>query len=97
MKFPETLIKVVVADREAAQAAAGLATLRHADADVYAALDAGADRLAGLLTGCEAVLSAMGTEWLPVPVWARMVILFGVLGAAFVARLLAQKDDDGQG
>jgi len=39
----------------------------------------------------------MGTEWLPVPVWARMVILFGVLGAAFVARLLAQKDDDGQG
>ena len=53
--------------------------------------------LAGLLTGCEAVLSAMGTEWLPVPVWARMVILFGVLGAAFVARLLAQKDDDGQG
>ena len=51
--------------------------------------------LAGLLTGCEAVLSAMGTEWLPVPVWARMVILFGVLGAAFVARLLAQKDDDG--
>lgn len=53
--------------------------------------------LAGLLTGCEAVLSAMGTEWLPVPVWARMAILFGVLGAAFVARLLAQKDDDGQG
>ena len=53
--------------------------------------------LAGLLTGCEAVLSAIGTEWLPVPVWARMVILFGVLGAAFVARLLAQKDDDGQG
>lgn len=53
--------------------------------------------LAGLLTGCEAVLSAAGTEWLPVPVWARMVILFGVLGAAFVARLLAQKDDDGQG
>ena len=52
--------------------------------------------LAGLLTGCEAVLSAMGTEWLPVPRWARMVILFGVLGAAFVARLLAQQGaDDG--
>lgn len=30
--------------------AAGLATLRHADDDVYAALDANADRLAGLLT-----------------------------------------------
>lgn len=53
--------------------------------------------LAGLLTGCEAVLSAAGTDWLPVPVWARMAILFAVLGAAFVARLLAQKDDDGQG
>lgn len=31
--------------------AAGLATLRHADDAVYAALDANADRLAGLLTG----------------------------------------------
>ncbi|MGV9713288.1 glutamate-1-semialdehyde 2,1-aminomutase [Gordonia sp. NPDC003424] len=30
--------------------AAGLATLRHADADVYRTLDANADRLAGLLT-----------------------------------------------
>ncbi len=30
--------------------AAGLATLRHADDDVYAALDANADRLAGLIT-----------------------------------------------
>lgn len=30
--------------------AAGLTTLRHADDDVYAALDANADRLAGLLT-----------------------------------------------
>lgn len=30
--------------------AAGLATLRHADAAVYAALDANADRLAGLIT-----------------------------------------------
>ena len=53
--------------------------------------------LAGLLTGCEAVLSAIGTEWLPVPVWARMVILFGVLGAAFVARLLAQRQEDDDG
>ena len=31
--------------------AAGLATLRHADDDVYAALDANADRLAALLSG----------------------------------------------
>ena len=49
--------------------------------------------LAGLLTGCEAVLSAAGTDWLPGPQWARMVLLFAVLGAAFVARLVAQKDD----
>lgn len=49
--------------------------------------------LAGMLTGCEAVLSAAGTDWLPVPTWGRMMILFGVLGGAFVARLLAQKGD----
>ena len=51
--------------------------------------------LAGLLTGCEAVLSATGTDWLPMPHWARMLILFGVLGGAFVARLMAQRDKDG--
>ena len=49
--------------------------------------------LAGLLTGCEAVLSAAGTDWLPGPQWARMAVLFVVLGAAFVARLIAQRDD----
>ena len=49
--------------------------------------------LAGLLTGCEAVLSAAGTDWLPGPQWVRMVLLFAVLGAAFVARLVAQQDD----
>jgi glutamate-1-semialdehyde 2,1-aminomutase len=37
--------------------AAGLATLRHADADVYAALDANAARLGGLIGGA---LSAVG-------------------------------------
>ena len=52
--------------------------------------------LAGLLTGCEAVLSAMGTEWLPVPRWASALIVMVVIGAAFVTRLLAQKGaDDG--
>ena len=48
--------------------------------------------LAGVLTGAEAVLSAVGTDWLPVPHWARMLLLFAVLGGAFVARLLAQPE-----
>jgi glutamate-1-semialdehyde 2,1-aminomutase len=39
--------------------AAGLTTLRHATDDVYAALDAGADRLHGLLTDA---LSGAGVE-----------------------------------
>ena len=52
--------------------------------------------LAGLLTGCEAVLSAMGTEWLPVPRWASSLIVLVVIAAAFVTRLLAQQGaDDG--
>lgn len=47
--------------------------------------------LAAVLTGCEAVLSAFGTEWIPVPVWARMLIIFVVMMAAFGLRLVAQK------
>lgn len=50
--------------------------------------------LAGLLTGCEAVLSAVGTDWLPIPQWARMLLLFVILGGAFVARLVAQPPKD---
>lgn len=53
--------------------------------------------LAGLLTGCEAVLQVVGADWLPMPPWARMLVLLLVIGGAFVARLLAQKDvDDGR-
>ncbi len=48
--------------------------------------------LAGLLTGVEAVLSAFGTDFIPLPQWARMILLLSVIGAAFVLRLLAQKD-----
>ena len=52
--------------------------------------------LAGLLSGCEAVLSATGTDWLPVPRWASSLIVLAVIAAAFVTRLLAQKGaDDG--
>lgn len=48
--------------------------------------------LAACLTGCEAVLGTVGADWLPVPVWARMVVIFAVIGGAFAARLVAQKD-----
>lgn len=46
--------------------------------------------LAGVLTGCEALVSVYGVEWLPVPVWARLLLIFGVMAGAFWARLVAQ-------
>ena len=49
--------------------------------------------LAGLLTGCEAVINTVGADWLPVPAWARALVILAVIGGAFVARLLAQKHD----
>lgn len=53
--------------------------------------------LAGLLSGCEAVLSATGTDWLPVPRWVSSLIVLAVIGAAFVTRLLAQRQEDDDG
>lgn len=50
--------------------------------------------LAGLLTGCEALINAVGADQIPVPAWARSIIVLAVIGGAFVTRLLAQKDDD---
>ena len=49
--------------------------------------------LAGLLTGCEAVINTVGADWLPVPAWVRALVILAVIGGAFVARLLAQKHD----
>ena len=46
--------------------------------------------IAALLTGAEAVLSAFGTDWIPVPVWGRMLLIFVVMMAAFGFRLVAQ-------
>ena len=46
--------------------------------------------LASLMTGCEAVLAAFGTEWIPIPVWGRMLLIFVVMMAAFGLRLVAQ-------
>jgi len=48
--------------------------------------------LAALLTGCEAIITVTGVEWIPLPTWARLALLFVVIAAAFVARLVAQRD-----
>lgn len=48
--------------------------------------------IAGLLTGCEAVINVVGADFIPVPKWARMLIILAVIGGAFVTRLIAQKD-----
>lgn len=48
--------------------------------------------LAMLLTGCEAVIQVMGVDWLDAPRWLTALVVFVVIGAAFVARLVAQKD-----
>ena len=52
--------------------------------------------LAGLLTGCEAVIQAYGVGWVPLPTWARLAVILVVIGGAFVARIVAQQglDDD---
>lgn len=50
---------------------------------------------AGLLTGCEAIINVIPQEdlqrYLPVPAWARALLILAVIGGAFVARLVAQK------
>ena len=48
--------------------------------------------LAAVLTGAEAVITVAGVDWMPVPPWARLLALFGLIAAAFVARLVAQRD-----
>jgi hypothetical protein len=48
--------------------------------------------LAGFLTGCEAVVQFTGVQWLPGPEWLRSMIILVLIGGAFVARLVAQKD-----
>lgn len=52
--------------------------------------------IAALLTGAEAVLSAFGTDWIPVPMWGRMLLIFVVMMGAFGFRLVAQNSmEDG--
>lgn len=48
--------------------------------------------IGGIWTGVETVVAATGVNWIPAPMWARMLILFLVFGGAFVARLLAQRE-----
>lgn len=52
--------------------------------------------LAGLLTGGEAVINFVGVDAIPMPTWLRMVLISGVIGGAFVTRLLVQRDSDAQ-
>lgn len=47
--------------------------------------------IASVLTGCEAVISAVGVDWMPVPLWVRMLVILSVIGLAFAYRLIAQK------
>lgn len=52
--------------------------------------------IAALLTGAESVFSAFGTDWIPVPVWGRMLLIFLVMMGAFCFRLVAQNSmEDG--
>ena len=48
--------------------------------------------VAALLTGCEAIVTVTGTDWIPLPPIWRALILFGLVAAALVARVIAQKD-----
>ncbi len=48
--------------------------------------------VAAVLTGCEAIVTVTGTDWIPLPPLARALILFGLVAGALVARVVAQKD-----
>lgn len=50
--------------------------------------------VAGLLSGCEAVLPLFSDSF-PMPRWASSALVAVVIMAAFVTRLLAQRDKDG--
>ena len=60
-------------------------TLRHAWSVRWMAA-------AGLLTGGEALINVFGVENLPIPRWARALLVLFTIGGAFVARLLAQPE-----
>lgn len=50
-----------------------------------------------VLTVVESVASAVGDELLPGPKWLRAAVIGMVLAAAFVARFMAAREDDGDG
>jgi len=49
--------------------------------------------LAGLLSGCEAILPLV-TDSLPWPRWASSLLVAGIVAGAFVARIVAQPKMD---
>ena len=46
--------------------------------------------LAGILTGCEAVVNLVGVDGLPIPQWAKSLVIFTVIALAFWSRLVYQ-------
>jgi hypothetical protein len=46
--------------------------------------------LAGIMTGAEMVVQYAGVQWIPIPEWARMLVIFLLMSGAFVARIVAQ-------
>lgn len=51
--------------------------------------------MAALLTGAEAVATVIGVEWIPLPPTMRALLLFALVAAALVARILAQRNMNG--
>jgi hypothetical protein len=52
--------------------------------------------LAGLLSGCEAILPLFSDSF-PMPRWASSALVAVVIAAAFITRLLAQRQEDEDG
>lgn len=52
--------------------------------------------LAFVMTGAEAAIQFIGTDWIPVRKGVLPLVVMGLIGGAFVARLIAQKsmEDD---
>lgn len=47
--------------------------------------------LAAVLTGCEAVATVVGVDWVPLPPVARALLLFALVAAALISRIVAQR------
>jgi hypothetical protein len=48
--------------------------------------------LAWFLTGLEMIFQICGVDWMPGPLWFHLIVIMVVMGAAFVARIVVQRD-----